>query len=116
MQQAHSLHQQKTDSVFGEMSGDNTTLNDVCNLITCGVAARPEYVEEGIPFLSAQNVKKGQVIYSNHRYITQEKHQELTKKNTPVRGDLLYTRVGSFGEAAVVESDIEFSIFVSLRS
>ena len=114
MLQTQSLQQQKIDKVFGVISGDKKTLNDVCNLITCGVAARPEYVEEGIPFLSAQNVKKGQVLYYNHKYITKEKHQELTKKNKPKRGDLLYTRVGSFGEAAVVESDIEFSIFVSL--
>ena len=114
MLQTQSLQQQKIDRVFGVISGDKKTLNDVCNLITCGVAARPEYVEEGIPFLSAQNVKKGQVLYYNHKYITKEKHQELTKKNKPKRGDLLYTRVGSFGEAAVVESDIEFSIFVSL--
>ncbi len=112
--QAQSMQQQKTDRVFEDIIGDKKTLNDVCNLITCGVAARPEYVEEGIPFLSAQNVKKGQVLYSNHKYITQEKYQELTKKNKPMQGDLLYTRVGSFGEAAVVESDIEFSIFVSL--
>lgn len=114
MLQTQSLQQQKIDRVFWVISGDKKTLNDVCNLITCGVAARPEYVEEGIPFLSAQNVKKGQVLYYNHKYITKEKHQELTKKNKPKRGDLLYTRVGSFGEAAVVESDIEFSIFVSL--
>ena len=31
-------------------------LNDVCDLITCGVAARPHYVDEGVPFLSAKNV------------------------------------------------------------
>ena len=29
-------------------------------------------------------------------------------------GDVLYTRVGSYGEAAIIYKDIEFSIFVSL--
>lgn len=89
-------------------------LDDVCELITCGVAARPNYVDEGVPFLSAKNVKDGQIIWSGHNCITEETHKELTKNNKPLKGDLLYTRVGSYGEAAVIEDDYEFSVFVSL--
>ena len=29
-------------------------LEDVCELITCGVAKRPNYVDTGIPFLSKE--------------------------------------------------------------
>ena len=90
------------------------TMLEACEIITCGVAARPKYVDEGIPFLSAKNVKEGQIIYENYNCITKENHQELTKKNKPLVGDILYTRVGSYGEAAVIEEDIEFSVFVSL--
>jgi type I restriction enzyme, S subunit len=89
-------------------------LDDVCELITCGVAARPNYVDEGVPFLSAKNVKDGQIIWSGYNCITEETHKELTKNNKPLKGDLLYTRVGSYGEAAVIEDDYEFSVFVSL--
>jgi type I restriction enzyme S subunit len=89
-------------------------LVEICDLITCGVAKRPEYVDDGIPFLSAKNIKKGQVIWNDHKYISEEMHSELTKNNKPLKGDILYTRVGSFGEAAVVEEDVEFSVFVSL--
>ena len=90
------------------------SLVDVTDLITCGVAKRPNYVDSGVPFLSAKNVKNGKVIWSDHRYITQEDHDELTKNNKPLLGDILYTRVGSFGEAAIVDTDNEFSFFVSL--
>ena len=89
-------------------------LVEICDLITCGVAKRPEYVDDGIPFLSAKNIKKGQVIWNDYKYISEEMHSELTKNNKPLKGDILYTRVGSFGEAAVVEEDVEFSVFVSL--
>lgn len=89
-------------------------LDDVCELITCGVAARPNYVDEGVPFLSAKNVKDGQIIWSGYNCISEETHKELTKNNKPLKGDLLYTRVGSYGEAAVIEDDYEFSVFVSL--
>jgi type I restriction enzyme S subunit len=90
------------------------SLDDVCKLITCGVAARPNYVDSGVPFLSAKNVKNGKIIWSDFKYITKETHQELTKHNKPQKGDLLYTRVGSYGEAAIIDLEIEFSVFVSL--
>ncbi|WP_170132002.1 restriction endonuclease subunit S [Arenicella xantha] len=89
-------------------------LVDVTDLITCGVAKRPNYVDSGIPFLSAKNVKNGMIIWNGYQYITKQDHDELTKNNKPTRGDILYTRVGSFGEAAIVDSDEEFSVFVSL--
>jgi type I restriction enzyme S subunit len=90
-------------------------LVDACELITCGVAARPDYVDvDGVPFLSSLNVKQGRVIWAGYKSISKEDHTELTRNNKPVKGDILYTRVGSFGEAAVVERDIDFSVFVSL--
>ena len=89
-------------------------LDEVCELITCGVAARPDYVDEGIPFLSAKNVKEGQIVWSGYNCISEKTHKELTKNNKPLVGDILYTRVGSYGEAAVIEDNYEFSVFVSL--
>ena len=89
-------------------------LDEVCELITCGVAARPDYVDDGIPFLSAKNVKEGQIVWSGYNCISEKTHKELTKNNKPLLGDILYTRVGSYGEAAVIEDDNEFSVFVSL--
>src|SRR5690606_31154281 len=42
-------------------------------------------------------------------------HNQLYKNNPPEKGDILYTRVGAvIGEAAVVNVDYEFSIYVSL--
>ena len=42
-------------------------LEEVTELITCGVAKRPEYVEDGIPFLSAKNVKEDKIIYKDYK-------------------------------------------------
>ncbi|MEI8390516.1 MAG: restriction endonuclease subunit S [bacterium] len=89
-------------------------LTEVTSLITCGVAARPEYIEEGVPFLSSKNVKANKIFFQNFNCISEETHNQLTKKNKPEKGDILYTRVGSFGDAAVIDFDEEFSIFVSL--
>ena len=89
-------------------------LEEVTELITCGVAKRPEYVEDGIPFLSAKNVKEDKIIYKDYKYVSEETHAQLTKHNKPLKGDILYTRVGSYGSASVIDVDMEFSIFVSL--
>ena len=85
--------------------------------ITCGIAATPEYVgaDEGVPFLSARNVKNAKLKLDKFQHIKPDLHAQLTKKTKPEKGDLLLTRVGSgIGEAAVVDIDFEFSVYVSL--
>lgn len=89
---------------------------DVTDLITCGIAATPNYVDStvGVPFLSSTNVKNGKIIWRDYKYISQESHKKLYKNNPPTKDDILYSRVGTIGEAAIIESDSEFSIYVSL--
>ena len=90
-------------------------LNHFAPIITCGVAATPEYKNEGIPFLSAQNVKKKKVdLTKGYKFISQEKHNELTRNRKPQKGDILLSRVGTIGEGCIIDVDFEFSIFVSL--
>ncbi len=90
---------------------------DACEILTCGVASTPTYVDEkiGVPFLSAQNVRDGEVVLDKYSFISKEFHQKLTSKNKPSKGDILYSRVGAkYGEAGVVEHDFEFSVYVSV--
>ncbi|WP_407311944.1 restriction endonuclease subunit S [Desulfosporosinus sp. SB140] len=88
----------------------------ITELITCGIASTPEYVDEsvGVPFLSSTNVKNGKIRWDNFKYITRDLHTQLYKNNPPLKGDILYSRVGTIGEAAIIDSDFEFSIYVSL--
>lgn len=116
---ARELFESYLNNVFTQ-KGDGwveESMEAACNLITCGVAATPKYVDEdtGVPFLSAQNVKNGEVTLHKFRHISKELHTSLTKKNKPQRGDILYSRVGAgFGDAAVVEHTFDFSVYVSL--
>lgn len=90
-------------------------LDEITNKITCGVAKRPVYTEKGITFLSARNVKDGKMKWENFKYISENAHKSLTKNTKPEIGDILYSRVGAgFGDAAIIDKDIELSIFVSL--
>lgn len=93
----------------------NFTLDDITDTITCGVAKRPEYEDKGIIFLSARNVKNGKMKWVNYKFISEQAHKILTKNSKPEIGDILYSRVGAgFGDAAIIDKDVELSIFVSL--
>ena len=89
---------------------------EVTDVITCGLAATPQYVNEsvGIPFLSSTNIKNGVIRWNDYKYISKKLHQNLYKNNPPLRGNILYSRVGTIGEAAIIDVDFAFSIYVSL--
>jgi len=111
----NSISNKYIDQIFSSVSGTKTTLEKVTSTITCGVAKRPSYMEKGIPFLSARNVKNGRMKWVNYKFIDEKTHLKLSKYNKPTIGDILYSRVGAgFGDAAIVDRDLEFSIFVSL--
>lgn len=90
----------------------------IVEFLTCGYASTPTYVDkdEGVPFLSAQNVSKaGKLKLDKYNYISKDLHNTLTKYRKPRLGDILQVRVGAgIGQTCIVDVDFEFSIYVSL--
>lgn len=87
------------------------------SILTCGVASTPEYVDEedGVLFLSAQNIQNNKLDLSIKKYIPVSLHKALTKNRKPEKGDILQVRVGAtIGKSAIVDIDEEFSVYVSL--
>ncbi len=91
-------------------------LVNLTSILRCGIAATPEYVENGIPFLSAQNVNvNGQVALDKYKFISNEHYQFLSKNHKLLKGDILYSRVGAgYGNAAIFPYDGDFGVYVSL--
>ncbi|EMC8699069.1 TPA: restriction endonuclease subunit S [Vibrio cholerae] len=89
-------------------------VDDVCTKITDGAHKTPKYTDDGVPFLSVKDVNKGLIDFSNTRFVSQETHDDLYKRCNPERNDILYTKVGSTGVAKIVDTDREFSLFVSV--
>lgn len=89
-------------------------LSEVCN-ISDGTHQTPHYVEHGVPFISAQNIKPYRFIPEIHRDVSEQDYLEYNKVVAPAKGDILMTRVGAgIGEAAIIDQDFKFSIYVSL--
>lgn len=90
-------------------------LQDIAYQITDGTHLTPKYTESGKPFLSAQNVKPFRFMPDKHRFVSEEDFHGYRANRRPERGDILMTRVGAgIGEAAVLDSDLEFAFYVSL--
>jgi type I restriction enzyme S subunit len=83
--------------------------------IVDGVHFKPEYVSEGVPFVTVQNLTAGDGIsFDNLNYITPQAHEEYFRRANPEKGDVLLTKDGTLGVARVVDTDRVFSIFVSV--
>ena len=72
----------------------------------------PQYYNSGIPFISTRNIASGRLDFSSAKYISFELHRELCQRCKPKKGDVLYSKGGTTGIAAVNDSDIEFNVWV----
>ena len=59
-------------------------------------------------------MSSGVIDFSNTKYISKEEHQKLSDRCHPQKGDLLLSKVGTTGIPAMVTTDREFSLFVSV--
>jgi type I restriction enzyme S subunit len=102
------------DPVSNPMGWDITSLGEICSLIRDGVHETPPYVPSGVPFITVKNIVTGRLDFQNTNFVSEEVHSELTRRVKPERGDILVSKDGTIGVPCVVDTDREFSIFVSV--
>lgn len=79
-----------------------------------GTHRTPKYTTSGIPFVSVRNMSNGILSLEDTKFISAEEHRELWNRCNPQRGDILLSKVGTTGVPAKVNTDEEFSLFVSV--
>lgn len=103
--QAIALLDSLTQSIFLEMFGDQqrkVSLGEICTRITDGTHQAPNWSDSGIPFLFVSNIRNQTISFETNKFVSHQEYKRLTK-NCPIEaGDVLYTAVGSYGNAAVV--------------
>lgn len=82
--------------------------------ITDGPHTTPEFLDDGIPFLSVDGIQDGKLYFEGCRYVSFEDHKEFSKKAAPKYNDLLMGKAASIGKIARVTENIEFSIWSPL--
>ena len=83
-------------------------LGDLANVYD-GVHQTPDYKENGIMFLSVENI----TTLTSNKYISNEDFEKYYKI-FPEKGDVLMTRIGDIGTPNVVESSEKIAYYVSL--
>ena len=90
-------------------------LEELTSVIADGVHKTPKYVDRGIPFVTVKNLTAGPGIsFEDINYVTSADHKEFIKRTHPEKGDILISKDGTIGVVRVVDTDVEFSIFVSV--
>lgn len=89
-------------------------LSEISILISDGTHFTPKYQSFGKIFLSVKDVRASNIDYSNSMFISDEEFEILNRRCKPQKNDILLTKIGSIGFAAVVETNEDFQIFVSL--
>ncbi len=103
------------DPVTNPMGMKVVRLADVSTRITDGVHQKPNYTESGVPFISVKDITTGKLIFDSCKFISAEEHARYTRRCKPEKYDILYTKVGAtYGRPAIIDTDREFSIYVSV--
>jgi restriction endonuclease S subunit len=79
-----------------------------CSRVTDGTHQPPAFKEEGIPFFLVKTISSGFVDWATTNFVSSETYDELTRRVKPKRGDVLYTAVGTYGVALMVDFDEPF--------
>ena len=83
-------------------------LGEICDCYD-GTHQTPKYVDNGVPFVSVENIKN---IYNTKKYISYVAFDEYKVK--PQKGDLFMTRIGDIGTCAIVDSNEDLAYYVTL--
>lgn len=96
---------------------EHWTVGRVRNLVEFAIDGphfSPSYVDEGVLFLSARNIKTDRWSFSDAKFISQDDYEEFSKRVKPVRGDVLLTKGGTTGIARAVDFDEPFQVWVHI--
>jgi type I restriction enzyme S subunit len=86
------------------------TWNEISEWITYGFTRPMPHVDDGIPIVTAKNIIPGGIDFRNVHHTTEAAFDDLSDKDRPVAGDILITKDGTIGRAAIVSDSRPFCI------
>ncbi|MGQ4002597.1 restriction endonuclease subunit S [Francisellaceae bacterium CB299] len=96
---------------------DSTKIKNMLSTpITDGPHETPEFLDDGIPFISAEAISKGFINFDKIRgYISIEANQKYSEKYSPMLNDVYMIKSGATtGVTAIVKDRIDFNIWSPL--
>ena len=84
----------------------------VCRKVADGPHFSPKYLDEGVPFISARNIKVEAWSMEDVKFVSEDDCREFDRRVIPEFGDVLYTKGGTTGVARVVDFHYRFQVWV----
>lgn len=118
-QQAIQLADDFLRAVFLDMFGDPVTnpkgwevcrFEDLTSLVTYGLTVRPQYHEDGVPLISAREIRTGELDFESCPKISKLDFDKLSEKGRPKKNDILFSKTGSIGHCAIVRTEMDFAV------
>jgi type I restriction enzyme S subunit len=95
-----------------------TRLSEVCTKVQDGTHFSPPNspdLKDGVPYVTAKNIKPQGIDLSNITYISRLAHDNIYRRCNPEKGDVLYIKDGATtGLAVVNELEFPFSVLSSV--
>lgn len=89
-------------------------LGEMCSKITDGTHKTPNYLDDGVVFISAKNIVRGELDFSDVKYISEHEYAEIQKRCQTEKGDILLSKSGSLGSPVIVKTAERIGLFESL--
>ena len=70
----------------------------------------PKYSNDGYPMVRVTDINRGYLDLSNTKKVDENTYKEFTKKYKPQVGDILFSRVGSYGNSSYVNNHEKFCL------
>lgn len=93
---------------------EKVLLKDITSYITDGTHKTPNYVSNGIPFISAQNIVDFMLDLEHVKYISNEEYGMYFRNKKLQRDDVLLAKSGTIGVSALFESSEKYAFYESL--
>ena len=68
----------------------------------------PNFIEEGIPYITSKNIKNGFIDFKDVQYVSVDDYNRISNNRKIKKDDMLITMIGTIGEVAIVEDEIDF--------
>ena len=88
---------------------ENCKLYEVADIVD-SLHKTPQYTECGLPMLRVTDIKEGYLSLRSPAKVSPETYDEFTKKHKPKQGDIVVSRVGTYGVFAYVATKDKFCL------
>ena len=99
---------------FKEMfdeGGTTLTVQDVCTDIVDCPHSTPSYEGELLyPAIRTTDIKDGYIDWTQMKYVSEVEYQKRISRITPVAGDIVYGREGTYGNATILPEGYQFCL------